>query len=45
MWQISYPPANGASLGRYLKTHKFCIKKKWQKGLMETALAAKLANF
>ena len=44
MWQISYPPANVANLGRYLKTHKFGIEN-CEKGLTKTALVAKGAIF
>ena len=41
MWQISYPPANGASQGNYFlpKSHKLAVFEE------KTALAAKHANF
>ena len=44
MWQISYPPANGASQGNYFlpKSQKLAF---FEKRLTKTALAAKVANF
>ena len=46
MWQISYPPANGANQGNYFlpKIHKLAVflRKNW---LTKTAQAAKRATF
>ena len=46
MWQISYPPANGASQGNYFlpKSHKFAVSEEKNR-LTKTALAAKVENF
>ena len=41
VWQISYPPANGASLDSYLVKNDFCSQK-GENGLTKIALAAKL---
>ena len=45
MWQISYPPANGASQGNYFlqDSHKLAVFE--EKTGLKTALAAKCANF
>ena len=45
MWQISYPPANGASLGSYLSKNGCFWAKAGKMGPIKMALAPKPANF
>ena len=45
VWKISYPPANGASLGSYLSKNGCFWGKTGKMVPIKTALAPKPANF